>query len=49
MTLMLALAAGPARSDDAAPPAKEKTMSDYKKPSQEELRKRLTPEQFAVV
>lgn len=29
--------------------AKEKTVSDYKKPSQEELRARLTPEQFAVV
>jgi peptide methionine sulfoxide reductase msrA/msrB len=46
--LLLILAAGPACAADA-PARKEKTVSDYKKPSQEELRKRLTPEQFAVV
>jgi peptide methionine sulfoxide reductase msrA/msrB len=43
---MLALASigAPARAAD-----QEKTVSEYKKPSEDELRKRLTPEQFAVV
>ena len=44
--MLTMLAVTPAR---AAGPAKGKIMSDYKKPSQDELRKRLTPEQFAVV
>jgi methionine-R-sulfoxide reductase len=29
-------------------PAKEKTLSDYTRPSDEELRKKLTPEQYSV-
>jgi methionine-R-sulfoxide reductase len=32
-----------------AAPMKEKTVSEYKKPSKDELKKKLTPEQFAVV
>jgi peptide methionine sulfoxide reductase msrA/msrB len=48
LLLALFVSAGtPARA--AAAPAKEKTVSDYKKPSKEELKKKLTPEQFAVV
>jgi peptide methionine sulfoxide reductase msrA/msrB len=49
VALLLTLTCGPVRADDSAAPAKEKTVSDYKKPSEAELRKRLTPEQFAVV
>ena len=49
LIMTLVLAGGPARAADAAAPVKEKTVSEYKKPSQDELRKRLTPEQFAVV
>src|SRR5260370_34358959 len=40
---------GPARAADKTGDPKEKTVSEYKKPSEAELRKRLTPEQFAVV
>ena len=46
--LLLTLSVTPVRAADARTP-KEKTMSDYKKPSKEELKKKLTPEQFAVV
>ena len=45
--LMLCAATVPARAADAG--TQGGTVSDYKKPSKEELRKRLTPEQFAVV
>jgi len=41
------LAAAPARAAEGGP--REKTVSEYKKPSREELKKKLTPEQFAVV
>jgi peptide methionine sulfoxide reductase msrA/msrB len=44
--LLVALMGGISPAQDSA---KEKTVSDYKKPSKEELKKRLTPEQFAVV
>jgi peptide methionine sulfoxide reductase msrA/msrB len=47
--LLWTLAGTPARAADAPATTKEKTMSDYKKPSREELKKTLTPEQFAVV
>jgi peptide methionine sulfoxide reductase msrA/msrB len=43
LMLLLSSAGAPARA------AEEKTVTEYKKPSQDELRKRLTPEQFAVV
>jgi peptide methionine sulfoxide reductase msrA/msrB len=46
--LLLTLSGAPARAADA-PSKKENAMSDYKKPSKEELKKKLTPEQFAVV
>ncbi len=42
-------APGSARADGADSKANGGDVSDYKKPSKEELRKRLTPEQFAVV
>lgn len=47
--LLSVLAGTPARAADAPAKSKEKTMSDYKKPPREELKKKLTPEQFAVV
>jgi peptide methionine sulfoxide reductase msrA/msrB len=50
LLMTLASAGGPARAADRPASAQEKkTVSDYKKPSQDELKKRLTPEQFAVV
>lgn len=45
--VLLVMTVAPARAADAPP--QEKTVSEYKKPSKEELKKRLTPEQFAVV
>ncbi len=44
--LMTLLTGAPALAADAP---KENTVSEYKKPSKEELKKKLTPEQFAVV
>lgn len=48
LMVLCTLAAAPTLAADA-PKTKEKTVSDYKKPSKEELKKKLTPEQFAVV
>ncbi|MDE2142510.1 MAG: bifunctional methionine sulfoxide reductase B/A protein [Elusimicrobia bacterium] len=45
---LLTLTGMPARAAEV-PSKKEASMSDYKKPSREELKKKLTPEQFAVV
>ncbi len=47
--LLAALPAACARAADRPVKTKEKTVSEYKKPSREELKKTLTPEQFAVV
>ena len=49
--LVATLGAASASAAEAPKPkkVKEKTVSDFKKPSQEELKKKLTPEQFAVV
>lgn len=49
LLITLVLAGGSARAADKPASREEKTVSEYKKPSQDELRKRLTPEQFAVV
>ncbi len=45
--VLLCAATGPARAAEAG--TQGGAVSEYKKPSQDELRKRLTPEQFAVV
>src|SRR5579871_3072179 len=47
-TMLFAAAAPSARAADDGTQGGG-AVSDYKKPSKEELRKRLTPEQFAVV
>ena len=51
LAIVMLLAAGaPARAAGEAKKMEEKTATtEYKKPSKEELRKKLTPEQFAVV
>ncbi|MBI3289116.1 MAG: bifunctional methionine sulfoxide reductase B/A protein [Elusimicrobia bacterium] len=48
MILALPLPLRAAPSHDAHKHKKEKTMSDYTRPSDAELRKRLSPEQYAV-
>jgi peptide methionine sulfoxide reductase msrA/msrB len=47
VVMMLCVGLAPARAADAGTQGGD--VSDYKKPSKDELRKRLTPEQFAVV
>ena len=47
--ILLMSAAGSARGAEEPAPSKGEAVSEYKKPSDAELRKRLTPEQFAVV
>lgn len=50
MTLLAALILAPAFAQAApAPHNKETKMPEYAKPSKEELKKKLTPEQFSVV
>src|SRR5262245_30161767 len=47
LAMVLCLAAGPAAAAPA--PKKEAKKMTYTKPSKDELKKKLTPEQFAVV
>ena len=49
MTLLAALILAPAFVEAAPAPHKKETTVTYSKPSKEDLKKKLTPEQFAVV